>query len=225
MIYVTLKEMMYELDQALEEHVYDPDLTGMEAPVGRGYVSALRRAYREIYETPFVWPESQQGKTVALTSGKFTRADIANSDVWQVFTADPRPAGSRATKLETRRDADGIWPVTTLGSVFVLYRTGAPKLVYLPVEDEDYATGKVVYDPVTGDCYEAIADDAPGDTLTDEKWQRAWLLNVLFEPVTLLAAGHIQEGKGNTERAQRLYDRSRAKREVEFAKAFDSSRS
>lgn len=221
---VTLKELIFELDQALEEHQLDPDLTDMPVYTGRAYVAALSRAYREVYETPFVWPESQQGKTVALTSGKFALTDIGGGDSWQVWDTDPRPQGSRAVQIESKHDADGIWPQTSAGSVFVLYRAAAPRLIYLPVANGNYAVGKIVFDLASGDCYEAITADAPGNSLNDAKWQRARLMHILREPVTLLAAGHIQEGKGNTERAQRLYDRSRAKREVEFAKAFDSSR-
>lgn len=219
---VTLKDLMFELDQALDNHALDPDLTGMTEQQGRAYVAALARAYREVYETPFVWPESQQGKTVNLTNGRFSVTDIDRGDWWQVWTADPRPVGSRAVFIASSLDSDGIWAKTTAASVFVQYRPAAPRLIYRPVQNANYATGQIIYDPVTGDCYEAITANAPGTSLSDEtKWRRSLLMHVLREPVTLLAAGHIQEGSGNTERAQRLYDRSRAKREVEFSKAFE----
>lgn len=223
---IVLQSLLYALAQMADYAEVEPDLTGLDAALGRRLTEALRRSYAEHYETPFPWPESIAGESLALTGGRFQRSAIGDGDWWEGWSADPRPKGSTAIPIVTRADADGIWADTSASSVFVLWRRAAPRLQYVPVVAETtYAAGKVVYDNTSGDCYEALVG-ADGDELVDEeKWRRLTLVGALQECTLIHARGLLLENAGQSATAaEKYFTRARDKRETEFTKAYESGR-
>lgn len=140
----------------------------------------------------FAFDFSVTSDTITITDGKFALSEIDYSDWWSLWTQDPRPyQSSSATwpnlwpwRVRGLADNDGIWPQTNQSTVFVFWRTAAPRFTSTAVDTgTNYAAGSLVYDASSEDCYLALEANAPGNDLTNAKWERQLIPAVLQDPM------------------------------------------
>ena len=172
------------------------------------YITSANRMALQGYAFGEQWTTME----VDCANGKVLWADIYGADHREFYTADPRPADSRAIQIqENQPDADGVWlesgTLTTVWAKFVprfpIYTNTAL------VNGTSYGQGAIGFVDATGHCYECIAaDGATGAEYADtDKWRSLPLLWIVAEPIKGFAEASLfarsqERGQAATIRAE-----------------------
>lgn len=142
------------------------------------FITAANRLALQGYK----WSELVVTEAVTCDNGKVLWSAIRGASERTFYTADPRPANSRALKIQEKSftDDDGVWLESgSLTSVWVQYVPRLPRFSSVEVESgTSYGLGSVRYHDSSGHCYECIATGgALGSEIADAtKWRALPLL-------------------------------------------------